>query len=266
MVAEKAFFWTRVLRVIQLAKSGALIPSRIKFNHVVCANLILLGIFTTASPVFGSTITVTSTNNSGAGTLRDAIAAANPGDTINFSLIYPATITLTSGALFIGKNLTITGPGTSSLAINGNNSDQVFVIGATVSVSISRLTIMNGNNANGGGIFNGGTLTLSDSIISGNTSVQGGGINNFLGATLTVINSTFSNNTTSFAGAGIFNFSTVTVINSTFSCNSALHGGGIFNVGGSASVMVIGSTFSGNTANGGGGGCISNQGGRLNVP
>jgi hypothetical protein len=44
-----------------------------------------------------ATITVTNTNDSGPGSLRDAIANASSGDTINFSLTYPATITLTCG-------------------------------------------------------------------------------------------------------------------------------------------------------------------------
>jgi hypothetical protein len=61
--------------------------------------------------------TVTSTNDSGAGSLRSAISNAASGDTVNFSLSYPATITLTSGTLSIGQNLTISGPGSSSLTI-----------------------------------------------------------------------------------------------------------------------------------------------------
>jgi hypothetical protein len=70
-------------------------------------------------PVFASTITVTNANDSGPGSLRQAIADANLGDTIDFSLSYPALITLTSGELVISKNLTITGPGASHLAISG---------------------------------------------------------------------------------------------------------------------------------------------------
>ena len=54
-----------------------------------------------ALPVFGSTITVTSTNDSGPGSLQDAINNASSGDTIDFSLTYPATITLSTAALTI---------------------------------------------------------------------------------------------------------------------------------------------------------------------
>ena len=63
-----------------------------------------------------ATITVINTNDSGAGSLRQAIADAASSDTINFNLSNcPCTITLTSGELVIGKNLTIEGPGTSQL-------------------------------------------------------------------------------------------------------------------------------------------------------
>jgi hypothetical protein len=119
----------------------------------------------------------------------------------------------------------------------------------------------------GGGIFNdGGTVTVTNSTLSGNTSgcgFGGGGIfNNGNGGTVTVTNSTFSGNIASVnAGGGIFNNGgPVTVTNSTFSGNtSATGGGGIFNQGGP--VTVTNSTFSGNTATGGvGGGAIYNNG------
>jgi hypothetical protein len=57
-----------------------------------------------------SILTVTSTADSGAGTLRQALTDANPGDTIEFNLSYPAAIVLTSGELIITKDLIINGP------------------------------------------------------------------------------------------------------------------------------------------------------------
>jgi hypothetical protein len=68
-----------------------------------------------------SVLTVTSTADSGAGTLRAEIAAAQSGDTIVFALPRPSTIQLTSGTLTIGSSIHISGPGVSALTINGNH-------------------------------------------------------------------------------------------------------------------------------------------------
>ena len=64
-----------------------------------------------------ATSTVTNTNDSGAGSLRQALADANDGDTIDFNLTYPATITLTTGQLVVDNSVTISGPG-------ANNADR----------------------------------------------------------------------------------------------------------------------------------------------
>ena len=72
-----------------------------------------------ASPLRAATCTVTNTNDSGTGSLRDAIAMCSSGDTIVFSVT--GTITLTSGELVIEKNLTIMGPGAGSLAGRGES-------------------------------------------------------------------------------------------------------------------------------------------------
>src|SRR5438132_10555860 len=66
-----------------------------------------------------ATIIVTSTNDNGPGTLRDTIAAANDGDTIQFDpALNGQTITLTSGELVIDKNITISGPGPNFLTVS----------------------------------------------------------------------------------------------------------------------------------------------------
>ena len=125
----------------------------------------------------------------------------------------------------------------------------------------------------GGGIYNssGGTLTVTNSTLSGNYSatgdyVGGGGIYNSPGGTLTVTNSTLSGNSARWGG-GICNGGTLTVTDSTLLGNSASDGGGICNIGGSyyvtATLTVTNSTLSGNSADDGGG--ISNHDGTLIV-
>jgi HYR domain/Secretion system C-terminal sorting domain len=213
---------------------------------------------------------VTTTANSGAGSLRDAIENACSGSTITFdpSVFGSAqTITLTSGVLTLDKSLTITGLGAKLLTISGNNADRVFLINASVTATITGVTITDGfsipiptafNTKNGGGIFifGSGQLTLNNCTISNNvtgSAGNGGGICN--NGTLTVTNSTISGNTTSGDGGGILNNgqnATLTVTNSTISGNTstASNGGGINNTG---TMSVSNSTITNNSASAGGG-------------
>src|SRR6266496_133247 len=95
-----------------------------------------------AIPAHAATITVTNTNDSGAGSLRQALADANNGDTITFAVT--GTIGLTSGELLINRSITISGPGADNLAVNGNATHRVFYIAPGNTVTISGLTITNG--------------------------------------------------------------------------------------------------------------------------
>ena len=72
-------------------------------------------------------IVVTNTNDSGPGSLRDALAVANDGDTIDATGV-SGTILLTSGELQITHNVTINGPGADNLAVDGNAQSRVFYI------------------------------------------------------------------------------------------------------------------------------------------
>ena len=206
------------------------------------------------------TVTDTSDNPSDTGSLRYCIGNVASGGTITFaSSLNGQTITLNpaSGPLAINTNLSIEGPGANLLTISGGGAVGVFSIGPTT-VTVSGLTIANGNSVNGGGIQNnGGTVTVSGCTFAGNAAQNGGGIDSSSG-TLTVSNSTFSGNTTNGGSAGAIynNYGTLTLSNSTLSGNSARYGGGIFNFG---TLIVNNSTISGNTipANGAGAGIIN---------
>jgi hypothetical protein len=216
-------------------------------------------------------IEVTNTNDSGPGSLRDALAVANNGDEITFAIV--GTITLTSGELLVDKSITISGPGADNLAVDGDAKSRVFHIGPDVTVTLSDLTITNGHaccDFGGGGIYNDhGTLTLKACTVSdSSTGVSGGGIYNNAGAgeaVLEVTDSTISGNSSKITGGGISSEGTngnahLEIVNSTLDGNSADNGGGIFNTTGligNATLQINNTTLSENSGMSLGGG-ISN--------
>jgi len=228
-----------------------------------------------AMPANATTIVVTNTNDSGPGSLRQALAIANDGDAINFAVT--GSITLTSGGLVIDKNVTISGPGANQLSIDGNQGDFVFAVDADETAVIASLTIKNGqigignvgaltvsrcavsSNSFGGlsNVANGqtstnATLTIANSIVSDNS---GPGVSNgaFMGsATVTILNSTLTRNSGAISTSGFEGGTNVAVTNSTISGNSADLGGGIYSYW--STVTVVNSTLSGNSAGTNGGG------------
>ena len=196
-----------------------------------------------ASPAWAATYTVTNDADSGAGSLRQAMIDANATtgveDTINFDLGSAATITLTSGQLPTindGAELTIAG-GSADITVSGDHKYQVFNVDFG-KLALNNLTVADGGGLRGNGIYNfSGTVTLSNSTLSGNSS----------------------------SGIVNLNGGTVTVSNSTLSGNSDAVGGGIYSEGdgqGTGKLEVSNSTFSGNSNNGPfsfGGGSIHNE-------
>ncbi len=210
-------------------------------------------------------------------TLRDAVLAANAepdANTITFDLA-AHTIYLSSALPDLASGMTIQGPGAGSLTVRRNASDpfRIFTVAAGATVAISGLTITNGaatlgiNLLNsGGGILNMGTLTLTNSIVSGNAAHYcGGGICNWSSGSAQVINSTVTGNYSDNRGGGIGNRQgTLTVRNSTVSGNSSLfYGGGVWNYWSNVAVSVTDSTVNGNHTGDSGGGIFSE--GRLTV-
>ena len=169
-----------------------------------------------------------------------------------------ATINLTAAfygeTVTISRTVTIQGGGVASTTVDGGGSGSVFTIQSGLVVTLTDMTIANGDTTSigGGGINNdGSTVIINAATIAGNAgNVQGGGIRNDEGR-VEVTNSTLSDNGTLYGG-GIYNLlGTVLVTNSTFSGNAAQSGGGIFNDDGD--VTVINSTLSGNETWYGGG-------------
>jgi hypothetical protein len=209
--------------------------------------------------------------------LRDAIAQANTdaardvSDTIVFdSSLNGTTIALAQGQLELrgAGTGTITIDGGSQIAVSGNSSSRVFQIDSGVQAVLTGITIENGMVASGygGGIYNAGTLTVSNTTISSNSSAYGGdGIYNAnTTGILTVSGCTISGNSLAGSdGGGIYNdgFATASISNTTISGNFADLGGGIWNDGALTVNNVI---FSGNSATIEGGG-IENDSGNVTV-
>jgi hypothetical protein len=206
---------------------------------------------------------VTTNADSGAGSLRDAIANACSGSTITFANTVVSPIVLQT-ELAIDANLTIQGPGAGLLTISGNNAVRVFHIGSVtpaISVSISGLTISDGKESiQGAGILSvaNGTVNISEVTVSNNTVNgrllgDGAGINNNAG-TMNITDSTISGNVaasgTANNGGGIENDAAMNITGCTISGNSAPfngNGAGVANLGG---LTITNSTISGNTAGG----------------
>ena len=266
-------------------------------NSIRGAAIWLIAVCAIATGAHATTLIVSNTNDSGPGSLRQALTDANDGDTIDATGI-SGVITLTTGQLLVDKSVTINGAGADVLAVDGNASIRIFQIGSDKTVTISDFTIrnghddvsgggiLNGNGASltitscivsgssagniqgqGGGIFNSGTLTIVNSMVSGNTAGAAGGVSGDGGGIcnrgmLTIVNNTISGNmaiSKSGSGGGIFNDGTATIVNSTISDNTASKGAGIDNAGESTTMTITNSTFSENAALAYGGACF-NQG------
>jgi hypothetical protein len=265
------FFTNRICRHSSLACHAEARRRRVT-RHFAFAALVAGALLLGAAAADATTRTVTNTSDNAAFSLRALIAASAAGDTINFNIpttdpgynaaIGVFTITLTSGQLAISRDLNIIGLTNAKIAVSGNNASRVFDITAG-NVAISGLTITNGNGGNGvaGGIFSErtSTLTVTGCTISGNIADSGGGI--FNGGTVNITNSTLSGNSATSGGGGILNSGTATITNSTISGNHGdFGGGGIFTNPGTVTT-ITNSTISGNSANVGvgvGGGIYNN--------
>ena len=226
------------------------------FNSSICRILFatcLSALCFIALRTQAATITVTTTTNSGAGSLRQAIADARNGDRIDFGVA--GTITLGTDELLVDKSITISGPGSDNVTVAASGYSHVFHVSGGVSATIAGLTITNGDGEleylPGGGIYNDhSTLTVDKCTVTGNYSPgRGGGAYNDGSngsATLTVTNSTFSNNNGNLAGPSrggavhndaYFGSAALIVNSSTFTNNSAYQGGAIYNGGGTVTIQ-----------------------------
>ena len=189
------------------------------------------------------------TGNNNTCTLRDAVAAAVSGDTINFSVT--GTIALNTPVL-LASNVTIQGPGNGQIVLtNGSSGQGVFYI-SNVTAILSGLSFANSNIINGSSVIgiSDANVQLTNDVFTNNQSTNSGNgatINNNGGSNLTVTGCAFTGNVAPFGGA-IYSFGTLAVNSSTFTNNTAPgYNGGAIDVEGSTTT-VTGSTFTGNSS------------------
>ena len=215
-------------------------------------------------------ITVTTLEDSGPGSLREAIGMAGNFDRIIFDpSLDRATITLAGSPLAIDQSLSIDAselPG--GLTVDAVGQSRVFEIGTVVEVALRKLTITGGRSAgfsrDGGGIYNLGSLRLDDCALIANVADlggtgdpfptsggHGGGIYNV--GTLSINGGQLSGNTSGESGAGhqgangspgsgggIYNLGTASLSSCTISENLTMDGAGPYRGGDGAGIYNAG--------------------------
>ncbi len=214
-----------------------------------------------------STWNVTNVADDGSvGTLRWAIAQANSDTSASVIDLQlggaAATITLSQGQLELRNNSESVsmydGPEQGPVTISGNNSSRVFHVAQGVVASFSGLTITAGflsASDSGAGLYNEGTATLTDCIVSGNSTFDGNGAGVNNKGTLALVNCTVSENSTRASGSagGLATYGMATLTGCTISGNSAWSGGGLGNWG---VTTLTNCTVAGNSGGSGTGGGV----------
>ncbi|HEY6892915.1 MAG TPA: choice-of-anchor Q domain-containing protein [Rhodanobacteraceae bacterium] len=210
----------------------------------------------------GSTLAVTECSESA---VREAVASASSGDTIDLTALSACTITLAAGEIAVAvDDLTVEGPADSSLTLSGNHASRIFHHTGQGLLTLDHLTITEGNYVTpvqdkyvsyvgtGGAVHSEGSVTLANSSVTNSsvcndapTAGYGGGV--FARGDVSVIRSTLSGNTAcgaldpviilisydGGAGGGLLALGNVYVSYSTISGNRAYArgGGGVYGQG-----------------------------------
>ena len=201
----------------------------------------------TGASAEAATFTVTNLNDSGAGSLRQAILDANAtagADQVTFQSSLTGQITLASELPNVTDPLDIAGPGAAKLTISGNDNSRIFYLRPPVhgtAVTISGLTLTHGKAPSGGMAYGRGgaifskytRLTVQDTVVSNSSTPSfGGGIESADGS-LTLRSSTIVGNSSEFEGGGVSVRSDqpadASIENSTITGNRAsARGGGVW--------------------------------------
>ena len=221
-----------------------------------------------------ATFTVINTNDAGAGSLRQAIIDANaaPGaDTIDFSGV-SGTITLTTGELEVTSDLTISGPGASTLAVSGDSASRVLKVapgpGSLSLFKLENITLRDGRTEDsptdsgfGAGAYIAGNIdsvVIADAVITNNSAYAGGGglfINLDYGS-VSITDTIIQNNESDDEGGGLYvaEVDELRIVGSTIKGNSSSDDGGGLMIKETNDSKIESSIISGNSTKDDGGG------------
>jgi CSLREA domain-containing protein len=185
----------------------------VQFARIGLSALLVLALFgilpSRPTVTYAAAIVVNSTSDAQANdsvcTLREAITnanadaqtaadcpAGNGADTITFNIAASATISLTAQLPPINSPITITGPGSDALTLSGNETARILSVNSAGRLTLSGVTLQggqvngtaganpgsNGGVAQGGAIFNAGTLQLNDVVFLNNRVIGANGTPN----------------------------------------------------------------------------------------
>lgn len=201
------------------------------------------------------TITVSNTNDDGAGSLRQAVRDSRDGGLVVFSSALAGRTIVLSEVINIDKSITIDG-GTTNITVSGGNRTNIFSLDTgDIEVSLKNFKITAGSTPYFGGAIDLslGSLSLDQMVVTDCEAAWGGAIYQF-GGSLHVTNTTFSGNRVPDdrdGGAIGQKDGTAVFINCTITENFADWGGGIRQSGGE--MRIVNCTILENDANLGGG-------------
>lgn len=207
-----------------------------------------------AAPLGGATLPVTSClDDSSGGTLREVLATAGEGDTLDLSGLACSTITLANGELATSvDDIQLLGPSDHELTIDAVTESRVISHVGAGTLGLSHLGFRNGriNTGTGACVYSGGSVAADHVRIADCNNLaypsNGGGLAAMNSAT--IADSSITGSYGGLGGGGVYTRTgTLTIERSTISGNSARHAGGAYAYYGAMSVTD--STISGNVAN-----------------
>jgi uncharacterized repeat protein (TIGR01451 family)/CSLREA domain-containing protein len=269
----------------RVARLGALIAAGATAGAAQAATITVNSLADTTATDAQCTLREALNNaNGNSDTTGGDCAAGSGADTIQFQAGLTGSIVLGGTQLSITDSTTISGPGVAALTVSGNNASRIFYIynnAQALAVTISGLTLTQGNNTNGSAVRNkgedvtlsaisasantgdaisavvSGSLTLQSSTVTG--TVTGRGVRADHINSVSITNSTLSNNSASGKGAGAFLYrvgpGAVSIDSTTISGNASTNrGGGLFLYDTTGPVSITNSRITGNSTTNRGGG------------